>query len=104
MVNVNLLKSRNIIKKDSCVKIKKNEKSWNICNPTNKEVTLIIPKVHYFKKNNMQINFQGKVIKGEKGILLKIANRTGRMIYEVGLNKNYFTPRKTKFFMVALRV
>lgn len=101
---MNILKSRNIIKKDKNLKIEKSEKVWKLCNPTDKEITLIIPKINIFKKGNMQINFQGKVINGEKGILLKIVNRSGRIISEVGLNKNYFIPKRTKFFMVALRI
>ena len=101
---MNVLKNKNIIKKDKNVKVEKYKNRWIITNTLNKEVTLIVPKIYKVKKDNIEINFYGKVLEGEKGILVKLVNRSGKVVTEAGLNTDLFTPKKTNFFMVALRI
>lgn len=101
---MNILENKNFIKKNSNVKIQSKDNTLRIINPTDQEVTLIIPKVYVAKKDNIEINFLGNVIKGEKGVLVKLVNRKGQVVNEIGLNTNFYTKKKMKFFMIALRM
>lgn len=101
---MNILNNKNIIKKDKNVKFEKYKNKWIINNTLDKEVTLIIPKIYRAKKDNIEIEFYGKVLEGEKGILTKLVNRSGKVVTEVGINTKLFTPKKTNFFMIALRI
>ena len=101
---MNILKIKNFVVKDKNVKLSRNGEKLKICNYSEKEVTIIVPRIYNVKKDNLKIDFFGKVLKGEKGILLKLVNRSGRVVTEVGLNTKYYEHKKTNFFMVALRV
>ena len=101
---MNVLKIKNLIVKDKEVKLKRVGENLKINNPTEREVTIIVPRVYNVKKDNIKIEFFGNVIKGEKGILVKLVNRRGAVVTEVGLNDKYYEHKKTNFFMIALRV
>lgn len=101
---MNILENKKFISKNSNVKYHRKDNKLLITNPTDSEVTLIIPKVYVVKNKNIEMNFYGNVIKGDKGVLVKLVNRKGQVVTEMGLNSNFYTKRKMRFFMIALRV
>lgn len=102
---MNILKKKFLIKKNNATKIKHDGNSLFIENPSENEVTVIIPKV--FKVNNecFEIEFLGQCIGNNcKGAVAKLVSKTGNVFLEIPFNTKMYLPKKANFFMVALRI
>ncbi len=101
---MDILRVNSFIKKNKKIRIKKENGILKINNPTNNEATIIIPRIYVINKNSVSIKLYGSVIKGDNGVLVKLVNRKGQVVNEIGLNTDFYSPRKARFIMIAFRM
>ena len=101
---MDIIKKCNLIKKGGLVSISKNNGTVVIENKSEQEATIVVAKVFKTQNQFMKIDFKGEVLSGNGNIVAKLVARDKSILSEIPLNTSVYGPKKSRFFMVALRI
>lgn len=101
---MNIIKECKLIKKGGLVSIEKNKDGVIIENKSEQEATIIVAKIFKTQNQSMKIDFKGEVLSGDGGIVAKLVARDKSILCEIPLNTCVYGPKKSRFFMAALRI
>lgn len=101
---MNILSKYRLMRKNGMVSIERKNKEVFIENKSNEEQTIIVANIFKTKNMSMKIDFKGELISGNGGIVAKMVARDKTILCEIPLNSCVYGPRKSRFYMLALRI
>ena len=101
---MNLLNKRLIKFKNNGVKIIRESKGLRLINDTNTHGFVLCPRIFDSKnKNNVFVNFQGEIVRGN-GAILQVLSSDRRILSETSFNATSTCSVDVKYFLLTIKI